>query len=237
MSLLSLVQRAADLIAIPRPAVVVSSTDQQVRQLFALANEEGASLAARYDWQALTRQHTFTTTSDAAQTDAVPDDWDRFVDNSFFNRSTRRGLIGPITPQVWQAIQAQPQLNRVYLAWRERDNEFLITPSPDPDETIAYEYVSTNWARGADGTAKSEFTADDDTTYLSERLIWLGLRWRFLKAKGLEYGEDMETYEREVQKAAARDGGAAQLNITGRDSYILSPNIPEGQFPGPGGPT
>jgi hypothetical protein len=31
--------------------------------------------------------------------------------------------------------------------------------------------------------------------------------WRWLRAKGMDYGEELATYEREVEKAAARDRG------------------------------
>jgi hypothetical protein len=233
MSLLTVVADVCDLISIPRPTAVVSSTDQQVRQLYALANEAGEQLANDYDWQRLRRQHTFTTEAQADQTSAIPADWDHFIANSFFNRSTRRSIIGPITPQQWQAIQAQPQLNRVFLAFIERDDAFLVTPTPTAGETIAYEYISKNWVESASDVGQDRYMADSDVAVVSERLIRLSLRWRFLAAKGLSYAEEMRTYERELEQHKARDGGNTIISATGDDTYILSPNIPEGSFPGP----
>lgn len=234
MSLLTIVQNACDLLSIPRPATVVGSTDQQVRQLFAIANEEGRSLASSYDWEALRLQHTFTTVASAEQPSAVPADWDRFIANSFFNRTTRRNIIGPITPQQWQAIQAQPQLNRVFLAFIRRRGQFLVTPTPEAGEEIAYEYVTVDWAY-ADGSLdpKPAFTQDTDGAFLDEWLITLGIRWRFLKSKGLDYAEDYRTYQSELVSKQARDGGNTELTTTGDTEYILSPNIPVGSFPGP----
>ncbi len=127
MSLLSTIQRSCRLLSIPVPTTVTGSTDVQVQQLYALANEEGDELAQSHDWQVMRKQYTFLTTAGEEQVAAVPDDWDRFVANTFFNRSTRRTVIGPITPQQWQAIQAQPQLNRVFLAFIERDGSFCHT--------------------------------------------------------------------------------------------------------------
>ncbi len=235
MSLLTIVQNTCDLMSITRPVTVVNSTDQQVRQLYALANEEGQALANAFDWQIMRREQTFVTVAQADQTAALPDDIDHFINNSFFNRSTRRRLIGPITPQQYQAILAQPQLNRVYLAFIERDGQFLITPEAPAGQTIAYEYQSTNWAKSAGGVPQSSFIADTDETYLPEYLIKLGLRWRWQSAKGLDYAETMSTYEREKQRLTARDGGNTILNTTGSDTFILS-NLPEGNYPGPGGP-
>jgi hypothetical protein len=124
----------------------VNSTDAQVQQLYALANEEGDELSGTYDWQVMRRQHLFNTVASAVQSSAIPSDLDHFIANSFFNRTTMRYIYGPITPQEWQAIQAQPQLNRVFLAFIERDGQFLVTPTPSAGQQIAYEYITTNWA-------------------------------------------------------------------------------------------
>jgi hypothetical protein len=233
VALLDIIQTTAKLLSIPSPSAVVDSTDIQVQQLLALANEEGHELARRHEWQALKRQQTFTTVAAAEQPGAAPDDLDHFLPDSFFDRTTRRQLMGPITPQMWQAIQAQPQLNSVFLAFRQRDNAFLITPTPSAGDTIAYEYVSTSWAESASGEAKAEFTADTDVTVLQERLFWLGIRWRFRKSKQLDYAEDFRTYEIEVQKVAARDGGPGMVDITGRTIYNAFgfPNVPLGNWP------
>jgi hypothetical protein len=235
MSLLTVIQRSCRLLSIPVPTEVVNSTDTQVQQLYEIANEEGNELAGSYNWQIMRKQHTFVTTATPAQTSAVPVDWDRFVANTFFNRSQQRTVIGPITPQQWQAIQAQPQLNRVFLAFIERDGQFLITPTPAAGETIAYEYVTKDWAYSDDviPVPKADYTADTDTAYMDEKLIVLGVRWRFLKSKGLDYAEDFRTYMSERQQKQARDGGNGMITTTGDGQYLLSPNMPIGSFPGP----
>lgn len=234
MSLLTLIQNTTDLLGIPRPGVVVASTDQQVRQLFALANEEGRSLAGRFDWEVLNKEYTFTTAATPEQPNALPTDFGHFLSNTQYNRSTMRGVIGPITPQVWQQIQAQPALARVYLAFRLRGGVLIITPTPPAGETIADEYISSNWCTSADGTVpKPAFTADSDIALISEDLMQLGLRWRWRKTKGLPYGEDFDTYERECQMTMARDGGSTSINISGASYYGALPNIPEGNWPGP----
>lgn len=235
MSLLTVIQKSCRLLSIPVPLEVVNSTDTQVQQLYELANEEGNELAGAADWQVMRKQHTFTTVATPAQTSAIPTDWDRFIANSFFNRSQMRSVIGPITPQQWQAIQAQPQLNRVFLAFIERDNQFLVTPTPAAGETIAYEYVTKNWVYSDDvvPVARSDYEADTDTSYLDEKLIVLGVRWRFLKSKGLEFGEDFRTYQTERNQKMARDGGNGMITTTGDNQFLLSPNLPIGSFPGP----
>lgn len=233
MSLLTICQNAANLLSIPAPESVVGSTDQQTILLYALAKRAGRDVADSYDWQVLTEQHTFTTTATAEQTGAVPDDLDHFVSDSFFDRTTRRQLIGPITPQAWQAIQAQPALNRVFLAWRQRSGEFLITPTPSAGDEIAYSYVSKNWVRAANGDLKDSFTADTDEALVSEDLIERGVIWMFRKSKGLDYAEDFRDYQITLQQVQARDQGPGKLNSTGFNYYGVGRNVPEGDFPGP----
>ena len=230
MSLLSIVQDVSGRLSLPQPSAVAGSSDKQVIQLLALANEEGASLARRHPWQALMAQQTFTTVAAPAQPVALPADFDRFVPNSVFNRSTRRPMTGPITPRQWQWIQAQPVYSSAYLAFRERTGQVLIAPTPPAGETIAYEYLSKAWAKSSGGTPQTAFLADADTALLDEGLIKLGLRWRFLRAKGLDYAEEMATYERELELAMARDGGSTALAIAPPPVDPNRINLPDGSF-------
>ena len=204
-----------------------------MRQLHAICVEEADDLVASFNWQALLRQHTFVTVAAPEQVDAIPSDLDRFIPNSFFNRTTRRPVLGPISPQLWQNIQANPQVNRVILAYRERDGVFLITPNPPADQTIAFEYSSTEWAVSAVGDfTYTKWDADTDTSFVSEKLIKLGARWRWRKAKGLPYSEDYDTYQMQKEQTQARDGGSTVLNLTGGGDwvYVGNPNVPETGF-------
>lgn len=230
MSLLTIIQEVTGLLSLPQPSVVVSSTDKQVIQLYNLANEQGRDQASAYPWQALTEEANFTTVAADTQPAAIPSDLDRFVPNSFFNRSTRRPVTGPLTPKEWQWIKAQPVYSTVYLAFRERQGTFLMAPQPPAGQSIYYEYISANWAKSASGTPQSSFLADTDTSYLDEHLFGLGLRWRFLKAKGLEYEEDKDTYEKQLEQVIARDGGSSILQLAPQPIDLNRVNLPDGNF-------
>ena len=230
MSLLTLVANVCRLISLPVPTIVAASADKQVLQLFALSNEEGKDLASTCAWQALVEEKTFVTTATPVQATALPIDFDRFIPNSFFNRSTRRPMTGPITPRQWQFIQAQPVYSTAYLMFRQRTGQFLVAPTPAAGETIAYEYVSKNWCADIEGAGQSQFTSDTDTAYLDEDVMALGVRWRFLRAKGLDYSEEMATYERQKEQYRARDGGATALSISPGPIDLNRVNIPDGSF-------
>lgn len=234
MSLLQLIKDACDLLSLARPSVVINSNDTTIRQLFGLAVVEANELAKDYDWQALVQEKTFTTVAAAIQTDTpVAADFDRFVPESFYNRTTRRKVLGPVTSRQWQLLQANPQAGQIVLGYRQRDGVFLLTPTPPAGQTIAYEYVSSYWAKTADSvTAKAVWTLDTDLTYLSENLIKLGIVWRWRAAKRFGYAEEYDTYIAQKNQEKARDGGSTTLSIVGDSGFdgISDPFVGETDF-------
>ena len=213
MSLLTIVQNACDRAGLTRPSTAYANTELQIRQLVALAQQEGLELSKRHAWQALVTEKTFTSTAAETQTGAIPSDFDRFVDGTFFNRTAKRPVQGPMTAQEWQ-FHKSVVASTIIEAFRQRGNSVLITPAPTATTTTyAYEYVTKNFCESSGGTDQSAWAADTDTGLLSEELMTLGVVWRFKKAKGLDYGEDFRAYETMVAQAIARDGGKPTLNV------------------------
>lgn len=237
MSCLGIIRAVTGRLSLTRPTVAVTSTDRNVLQFLELLQEGAEKLSKEGSpagWQSLQNEHTFITVAQQEQTNTpIPDDLRRFVPDSFFNRTTNRKLTGPLTPQQWQEVQIWPQLAAPYLAYRERLGTFLLDPVPPAGETIAYEYISSYWAMSSAGVAKAMFTADEDETYLDEELLKLDLIWRWKQAKGLDYGEDMATFERALSLALGDDGGSGQLNQGGPGMGLPDwrYNIPDGSWP------
>jgi hypothetical protein len=230
MSLLSVIVEVAGRLALVQPAVVIGSSDSQVKQLLALTNVAGRDMAQASTWTALTEEKTFVTVNAVTQPSAFPADFDRFVPNSGFNRTTRRPVNGPVTPAQWQALMAQPQLNTVFLVYNQRQGNFNVSPIPPVGQTIAYAYVSKNWAKSATGTPQATFLADTDLTYLDEGTLSDSVVWRFLRAKGMSYAEEMETYGRNLDQQMARDGGSTQLSLSPQAINLSRVNLPDGGF-------
>lgn len=234
MSLLTCVQDACDRIGLPRPTVVIGSSDTQIRQFLGLAQQEGKELARRGPWQELTKERTFTATATELQTGAIPTDFDRLVEGSFWNRSQDRRVVGPLTPQRWQALQTG-LYSLVWDAFRIRGGDILMTPAPTAGDTLAFEYITTHWLTNADGSIhRSSWTADDDVGLLDEELMTLGITWRFRKAKGLDYSEEYRTYEQRVERKLSNDGGMGILDLNGDrmdgGGGTYDPFVPEGNW-------
>lgn len=230
MTALTIVQKACSRLGITSPTALFSSTDDQIIQLRNLMNQEGAELAkggpTGHAWQALTTEKTFTTTAAAIQTSAVPTDFDWFVNDTMWNRTARLKMVGPVSAEEWQTYQAISIISLPNAVFRFRGGSLLIYPSPTAGQTAAYEYVSIYWASGS----KSAMTADTDTALIDEGLITLGVIWRFLAAKGLDYAESFRTYQVEVNKAIGRDGGRRKANLAGTAQNQFQGNIPDGSW-------
>jgi len=59
---------------------------------------------------------------------------------------------------------------------------------------------------------KARPTADDDVILFDARLTVDGLKYRFLKAKGLEYGEEQRDFIARLNKIAGRNAPVIDLN-------------------------
>lgn len=232
MTLKTLINRAQDKLSLPRSSTVMASTDSNVALLRELATEEGEVLSRAYNWQGITKEQTFTSVASSVQTGAVPSDYQRIVNGSFFNRSQQRRITGPLTSDEWQAQQA---LTTAFLldAFRFRGDDILIVPTPDAGDTYAFEYVSNQWCKSTGDVNQSVWMADEDTALLPENLIRLGVIWRFRKARGFDYAEEFNTYEFEVAQEKMRDGGKRTLNY-GNDTSLLDsykgPAVIEGSW-------
>lgn len=213
MSLLTIIQTAADRCSLARPTAVTSDTDANIKMMLRLATEEGQSLRDRVDWQEITKEHTFTTVAAAAQTSSVPDDFHRVIPDTMFNRDTNRKVWGPMSPNEWQLIQSS-LVTRVDPAFRLRGGTILFSPTPTAGENVYYEYVSKNWCQSSGGTEQSAWAADTDTGILDENMMALGVIWRFKRARGLDYSEEFNEYERRVNHAMQRDGSRPRIYLS-----------------------
>jgi hypothetical protein len=208
MSLLTIItdaeQGAATLCGLPSPTTVIGSTDPNVPLLLRLANQEGRELARRHDWQALTVDYTVTTLAAELQT-ALPSDYDRLpvMGVELWNRTTGQPYTGPTGLRTWGRIKGLGITSGSPGWWRLLGGALYITPAPTAGQTLAFPYISKNWV----SSSKDHFTLDADTTLIPERLITLGIVWRYKANKGRDYAEDMASYEREVERACSRDRG------------------------------
>ncbi|WP_375453715.1 hypothetical protein [uncultured Methylobacterium sp.] len=212
MSLLTIAQSAARRVGIGRPALVAAASDDLTLQLFDLAQEGVEEIGKRHGWRQTRMPTTFVTVAAQVQPSALPADYDRMAPGqTFWNQSQRLPVVGPASAEDWARITALALVSGPNLVYRLAGTGLMLYPAPAAGQTIAFEYVSMNRVRAADGTAKPTFTADTDTVLFPEHLVTKDLVWRWKAAKGLDYAEDMATFERAFEREAAADRGEIEV--------------------------
>ena len=174
----------------------------------------------------------------------LPSDFQRPIDNTFWDRSRFWSMRGPQSPQQWQLYKSSV-IGKASIQRRYRFRQIIpstggagtmqlsIDPAPfDNAAQLVFEYVSNAWCQSATGTPQSSWQADTDTGVIDEYLLQLEVIWRVLRRLGLSYSEEMAEAERQVDKALAVDGAAAILDMTPNSSLaLISPaNLPETSY-------
>ena len=232
-TLLQIIQEVAATINLPQPSAVIGSSDLQVQQLEALANEEGKYLGRRFSWEVLTKEGTFTTVATetqstlAAATGGGSSDYGLYIPDTMWDRTQKWPVHGPLNNAQWQALKASGLNASVGSRFRIRGGSILFYPTPTAGNSIYFEYISRNWILDAGGvTYAKDFANDEDTPLLDAELIKLGIKWRFLRAKGLAYGEEFVEYERAVEIIAGHDGAKEIIHLDGNEPG-LTLTLPE----------
>lgn len=218
MTVLSACQSAAVRLIGRKPQTVFSSTEQTVVEIADLVTEVAVDIMKGHDWQALTKIYQIAGDGSATSY-PLPGDYDRMVlgqgvsdANSWFWNYTQVPDL-----DTWMKIQ-----NGFYLGvvapgwWMLLQGAFQFQPAPAVGATASVPYISKNFGLDKEGTPISAFAADTDTFLLDERLLTLGLIWRWRAQKRLEYAEDMQTYEIALSQAQARDKGPLVIRSSSR---------------------
>ena len=175
-----------------------------------------------------------------------PTDYDFSINQTGWDRTNRWQLLGPDSPQMdeWHRSGIVTTGPRRHFRWVGdlAGGNYRLWPPPQTSGTpfqIAWEYISTGWCRSAAGVNQSSMLADTDYPNLDSQAIVLGVKWRFLQAKGFPTAASMQSeYLDYVQQLIARDGGAPTLSMKKRiyPLFITPANVQDGFWPGPTGP-
>ena len=226
MSLLTVFQQACTSgIALEKPSAVYGSTTREHIELANIANEMAAMIAASHEWQILNKIAVITgdgTTEDFS----LPSDFDRMLDKSQLWSTSLETPLSPISDRdQWLELDIK-SFDFVINAWIIYGGQIHIKPALSTGVQVKYWYQSNLW--GLNGaTPISEFTADTNTFRIDERLLKLGIIWRWREMKGLPYAEDLATYERLLAKLAMRDKGSRIIRlgkaVLPRDTTVAYP--------------
>lgn len=221
MTVLEIVRSVCGIIGLPQPSSLTGTTDLQVIQLRELLNTEGEELEKRSSvgWEALIAEATFTTVAtedQGALSTIITGNYRYIVNETIWNRTDGTPIYGPRSPRVWQGYKAV-NFAGPYPEYRIRGGHLLLLPVPTAGQTCAFEYASRNWLQTSGGSPLSTIASDTDVPLLDSSLLKKGLEWRWRRAKGLDYSQEFDDYERGVADALARDGTKARKDLGGNE--------------------
>lgn len=217
MTVLTAIQEACTSgIALAKPSSVFGSSVREHLELASLVQEVAEMIISSYEWQVLNRIATITGDGSTEDFD-LPSDYDRMLQKSQLWTSTLETPLSPVSDRdEWLGLDIQ-SFDFVVNAWIIYGGQVHIKPAVANAATVKYWYQSTLCITNAAATNIAEFTDDGDTFRLSERLLKLGLIYKWREMKGLPYAENMADYEMEKAKLIARDKGSRIIRI-GRPS-------------------
>lgn len=240
-TLLSMMQDVCDEVGLPRPLAIITSQDQQVRQLLSLANREGREQAsAPGGWPQLRGEQTITMVNGQAAYD-FPLDFDSYMPDTIWNRDQRWPVQGPLTAQEWQTLKSGFINVFPFQRYRVMDGQIYFDPVPDvtyAGQALTIEYQSKAWCQSAGGVAQTSWQADTDTFKLPDDIMVLGVKWRFLAAKRMDYSEEKLAWAASVDRELARAyvGRSLPMNVSnaGWNNFLGDgySQIGDGNYPG-----
>lgn len=160
----------------------------------------------------------------------LPSDFGYFMTQTFWDRNFRWQLLGPLDAQEWQVLKSGISPTGPRRRFRVMDNYFNIDPVPAEVDQEVFEYYSAGWCQSSGGTVQTLWAADTDNYILDDDTMILGLKWRYLRAKGLDYQEERKTYDDRLSTVAGRDGGNRNLPMNATASgvrFLNETNVPD----------
>lgn len=173
----------------------------------------------------------------------MPDDFRKYTNRTWWDRTNRWELLGPDSAQLDQwhrsgIVATGPR--RHFRNIGPFANTYRLWPPPTEISApinLVYEYISLFTVRtnGSFTAFTERFVNDADVPMLDDRALILSIKWRFWEQKGFNWLFKRKEYDDFVQRLKGRDGGARTLSLVTRvDPIFISPaNIQDGFFPGP----
>lgn len=213
MTVLTAIRSACiESLALPSPTVVFGGADRVHLELQQTAISAAEYIANDYDWPKLKKLATITGDGTTTAFD-LPSDYSRqLVKAQLWSDRLSAPLRHVESDDEWLGLLTIGEFT-TYGSWILYADQIHIRPAPADGEVIQYFYISNQTVLDAASEPKTAFTLDTDTFKLNETLLKLGIVWQFKASKGLQYAEDLATYEREKEKHIVRAAGSKMLRV------------------------
>ncbi len=221
MAIKDALQKATIRLVGQKPTTFIGATGRLEMELCDLIDEVATDVFKYRDWQALIRIAEID--GDGSETEfALPADYDRMLVRSDVQDTVNWAWgysqffdINEFLFEEARGFMASPG------GWIIYGDRIRFSPSPISGAHATYPYLSKFWAKtsGAASGDKAAFTADTDEFVLPERLLTLGLVWRWRENKKLDASGDQEAFVKALDEYAAKDRGSRIIRSNSRRRY------------------
>lgn len=214
MNILEIAQEAADICAVQRPTDLFNSSVQNDQLFASVVHSTLDSLMRHAEWQAITREGVLYTTY--GQTDYlienVAPDFHSLVNGTMYIRDNMRFVIGAISEERW-AREKQFHTPEIDVLFKVQNNKIKFLKDPGCLK-LHFTYKSNAVCYDAETEEpKPRLTANSDIPIFDEYLVKLGIIWRWNKRTGLDYTEEYNEYQRELEKSYAETKAAGDIRL------------------------
>lgn len=211
-----------------------ASTDPVFTQLRYLLNTAGEELSELYPWGLLVKSHQIVTLAGDSGNYDLPADFGRMINQTGWEESNNTPLGGPLSAQDWTYLHGRDlQSTTLYISFRLAEGKFKIFPqNPPAGLDINFEYISTHWAKQADGTGIASVDLASDVPQFHKTLITRMLKVKFLESAGFDTTKAQQDLNQIFSLLTGSDKSAEIINVGGARSYpyLDINNIPDTGF-------
>lgn len=215
---------------------IASNSDGTAQQIFAIANTELKQLSQEKRWPHLEVEYEFLTVPGQAEY-PWPEDFDSVSFGGVFEASQYYQVRGGMNFEDWARLRygklSSISTMRFRQVYREGVPTMVLSPTPTSVQTLVALYFSKDFARDVDGVSKRKFDQDSDTAKVPEDLVELGVKWRFRRAKGLDFSAELAEYSASINQRFVKYSAPADIIIGGNEGYDYM-GITQGYVPDTG---
>lgn len=193
------------------PVTIIGNNDDVAKQILQAVKVSIVELSRNYEWQELQKEYSFLSVADQASYD-LPTDFDRMVNNTFWNATQNWAMIGALTSESWRVLKnaliTQAETVQYY---RIRGNQIIIHRTPSNVESYVFEYISKYIVKSNAEVEQTGFLADTDLPVIDEYILRLDSTWRWLKNNGRAYAEEKTIADKAIAERIKANGSRGTI--------------------------
>jgi len=219
MPLLDMCRRVLAETGFPSPSSIASSSDGTAQQIFAIANTELRALSEEHNWPHLSTEHQFNTVIGQGVY-PLPADMRVLEQQSLYDATEYYHLKGSVNIHEWNLRRYGMLGNLSQTNYRVEYPLGVpvldLAPRPTSVRAFVLLYQTKEYARTTLGASSPMYVSDTDVSKIPETYVEMGVKWRFRRAKGLDFSAELAEYNATIKTQFSKYSAQAEIPIGGR---------------------